>query len=77
MGANYSVLGPYIYQLQIAARQVDMLQVAGILSLVTVRHVLKLPQPVAPHKEGPADMGVCILGGGVGERKPLRDVRQT
>ena len=42
------VPGPYIYQLQLAARQVDMLQVAGILSLVTVRHVLKLSQPVAP-----------------------------
>ena len=57
MEADEVVLGPYIYQLQLAARQVDMLQVAGILSLVTVRHVLKLPQPVAPHKEGPADLG--------------------
>ena len=49
------VLGPYIYQLQIAARQVDMLLTACILSLVTVRLVQQISQPVAPHKEGPAD----------------------
>ena len=35
-------LGPYIKQLQTAVRQVDMLQIAGILLLLTGRHV---PQP--------------------------------